>query len=485
MCLSSKDNSKMVETFPQAIDTKKGFESFITKDMDMTHCEEDLNMIPCSYNTCHTLGDLDDISIVESCDCKYVWYCSEDCKRSDISHVCDKDINGIYEVETEKVNARLDVFSVGEMGNLGVVFTGTKRGNKYIRGKFSRQFPPTKKIKDGFEFVYVGGVTTVKINRVITIIPNGKGKLVTSWSRHYGMFDMGRGKGRSYATTISGVKMVGDWEGGLPVGIHNIEREGYKAFGYMKETKMKTVCTSRDIHDSWKKTEYSVCMEKKGPFGKFLPVLVKKDILESRFKHTRVVGMETVGKVKFRKTVHWTGDDGPHGYFCTDGPLISFSSNNTCSKHGQWNYGSICPDISSVPREEISLECTCNKEFEISRKNSNSYVTSKPAPLTLPKVKRCKGGRSNKSLKKTHVEKDTNIRGVSKRDMSVDLAGMSKDMGTILEEGGWDLSSTNNHLKYTRFVDGKKQNFVCAKTSSDVNSWKSEIRVMKNLSRIL
>ena len=435
----------------------------------------------CSERSCENLCDT---SYQKKCMCKYIWYCSEECEKIDTIHECDGDLPGTHGVESEKVQAR--VYVGGVSIDREAVFTGTKKGKKYIRGEVVIDFPPTKIFKKGQRMFYVGQLSTVKIDGVISIIADGKGAFLKSWIRHVGKFSMGKATGMGHSKTISGVTINGKWENDFPTGIHKICRDGYETFGSMKETEMKAACTARDVHDSWKKTEEAVCLEKKGPFGKLLPVIIKKTDLVERFDHSRVVGIETVGKIKFRKTVHWSGENGSHVLNCTDGPLVSFSSSNACSAHGQWNYGSICPKMTTIPTDDIVLECTCqiSKNYLVKSPCDRS-VSSRPVPSSIPKVTRCKGGRSNKSIKNIHVYKDTSIRGLSNRDMSKEVRGVSRDLETALKEGGWGLINRKKHFKFSRVVDGTKQNFVCSKSPSDIRSRKNDLSTMKNMSRRL
>lgn len=478
LCKSCASHSSV--TSPKLSESShKGFEAFVTKGyrgVDVGH----QFVMNCSERSCENLCTS---SYQKECTCTHVWYCSEGCEKSDTTHRCDSRSPRARGVESEKVQARMYVG--GLTFDREAVFTGVKKGKKYVRGEFVVDFPPTRTFKNGQRMFYVGQLSTVKVDGVVSIIADGKGAFLTSWVRHVGKFSMGRKTGIGHVKTISGVTMRGNWENDVATGIHEMCRDGYEAFGSMKETEMKATCTSRDVHDSWKKTEETVCLEKKGPFGKLLPVIIKKSDLINRFDHWRVVGIETVGKVKFRKTVHWTGEDGPHGY-CTDGPLLSFSSSNACSSHGQWNYGSICPSMTTIPREDVVLECTCHiSKLGDAKNQGDSNVSFRPAPSRLPKIRRCKGGRSNKSLKNTHVDRDISIRGVSKRDMSRDVGDVPGDLDTALEEGGWGLTNRKNHFKFSRVVDGRKQNFVCSKSPSDKRSRKNDLAMMKNLSRRL
>lgn len=453
----------------------KGFESFVTKAV----YKEEINsfFMICSREGCTNVEC--DTPYTRDCTCPYHWYCSRECENNDSGHKCDSERPGTVSVTSEKVQARIITSKYNTILDVESYFTGIKRGKKYIRGRFQIQLP------QGHHFVYLGQVTTVKIRGVVTIVPDGKGVLVSGCRRHMGTFVMGKRHGYGCTKTISGVSTKGQWEDDYIKGVHETERDGYVAFACTHETMMQDICTSRDVHDSWKSTEDTICMERKGMFGKFKPVVMKKTQLDNRFEHSRVVGIETVGKVKFRKRVHWSGEHGPIIH-CTDGPVISFSSNNTCSMHGKWNYGSVCPSIHNFPRDGVPMECTCYKGGSVINSfSSDAFVNSRPAPMVLPKVKRCKGGRSNKCLKNTRVDKDTSIRGVSKRDMSMDVQDISGDLDAVLEEGGWGLKNRKNHFKFSRVVDGKKQNFVCSKTPSDKRSRKNDLAMMKNLSRRL
>lgn len=454
----------------------KGFESFVTKDS----CREDINkfFMICSRTGCDTLEC--DTPYARECRCQYQWYCSKNCEDKDVDHKCDSEHTNVVSVTSEKVQARIYTGENKTMIDTHSFFTGIKRGQKYVRGRFQTQLP------NGNTYVYLGKVVTVKVRGVVTIIPHGKGVLVSKYRRYMGTFVLGQREGHGYIKNIRGVSTKGHWENDCIKGVHETERDGYAAFACTHETMMEDLCTSRDVHDSWKNTEDTICLERKGTFGRFNPVVVKKTELDNRFEHSRVVGIETVGKVNFRKRVHWSGEHGPIIH-CTDGPILSFSSNNTCSTHGQWNYGSVCPRMTSVPREEgeIQMECTCSKSKRVLIDTSDASTNSRPVPIALPKVKRCKGGRSNKVKKNTHVDKDTSIRGVSKRDMSKDIGDISGNLESVLEEGGWELKNRKNHFKFSRVVEGKKQNFVCSKTPSDKRSRKNDLSMMRNLSRRL
>lgn len=452
----------------------KGFESFVTKSV----YKEEINQffMICSREGCTSVEC--DTPYTRKCLCPYQWYCSSECEDNDSIHKCDSERPGTVSVTSERIQARIITGKYKTIIDAGSYFTGIKRGKKYIRGRFKIQLP------QGQNFAYLGQVTTVKINGVVTIVPDGKGVLVSGCRRHMGTFVMGKRHGYGYTKTISGVSTKGQWENDCTKGVHETERDGYVAFACTHETIMQDICTSRDVHDSWKSTMDTVCMERKGMFGKFKPVVMKKTQLENRFEHYRVVGIETVGKVKFRRIVHWSGEHGPVIH-CTDGPVISFSSNNTCSAHGQWNYGSVCPRMTDIPTDDISMECTCPKGNRVSICPSEIFVNSRPAPMSLPKIKICKGGRSNKIKTHIHVDKDKSIRGVSKRDMSKDVRDISGDLDSVLEQGGWGLKNRKNHFKFSRVIDGKKQNFVCSKTPSDKRSRKNDLSMMKNLSRRL
>ena len=458
----------------------KGFESFITKGSPLHDVSEDMPMI-CHNKECEKMFYH---SYVCNCDCKFIFYCSEECWKQDSDHQCDSENAGGRMVEREVVQARLIIGS--QKFDKDVLYTGVKKGNKYVRGVFVMMLPPTKYLPDGPCVRYGGEVATVKINGVVSVIAHGRGFILTNYLRHVGTFDMGKRSGAGSMYNTSGLYLEAEWKDNAITGIHKYTRDGYEAFGWTQETCMKVTCTSRDIHDSWKKTEYSVCLEKNGPFGEFIPITIRKTELLTRFDHSRVVDIEKVGKINFKRTVHWTGENGPTGY-CTDGPLISFSSNNSCSAHGKWHYGSICPNITTFQGEEVVPECTCQMSKKITE---GGFVMSKPPPTHVSKVKRCRGGRSNTSLKKPHVArntkntKDAKIRGVSYRDMNRDIDGISDDLGMALREGGWVLKSQKNHFKFSRVVDGTKQNFVCSKTPSVRRTRKNELSVMKNLSRM-
>lgn len=460
----------------------KGFESFVTKDS----CVQEIHkfFMQCSRTGCEKVGC--DTPYTRGCTCPYIWYCSKECEEKDLDHKCDSEQTKISTKTSERVQARIYTGITKEPIDVESSFSGIKRGKKHVRGRFQTTLP------NGSTYVYLGRVTTVKIRGVVTVVPHGKGVLISNCRRHMGTFDMGKRDGYGYAKNISGVSTKGFWEDDCAKGVHETERDGYVAFACTHETKMEDLCTARDVHDSWKNTLDTVCLERKGIFGRFNPVVMKKTELDDRFEHSRVVGVETVGKVKFRKRVHWSGDHGPVVQ-CTDGPVLSFSSNNTCSAHGQWNYGSVCPRMTRVPVEEIGLrmECTCTKR-RMERVAGGSgastpevFVRSRPAPMVIPKVRRCKGGRSNKVKKVVRVDKDAMIRGVSKRDMSKDTRDISGDLGSALDEGGWGLASKKNHFKFSRVVEGRKQSFVCSKTPSDKRSRKNDLSVMRNISRRL
>ena len=458
----------------------KGFESFVTKDS----CLEDITkfVMICSRTGCDMVER--DTPYTRGCNCPYQWYCSKDCEVRDADHKCDSGQTNVTSVTSEKVQARIYTGKYKTMIDTYSFFTGIKKGKKYVRGRFQTLLP------NGNTYVYLGKVITVKIKGVVTITPHGKGVLVSKCRRYMGTFVMGMKEGCGYTKNISGVSTKGHWENDCIKGVHETERDGYVAFACTHETMMEDLCTARDVHDSWKNTEDTICLERKKPFGGFNPVVMKKTELDNRFEHSRVVSVETVGKVRFRKRVHWSGEYGPIVH-CTDGPVLSFSSNNTCFVHGQWNYGSVCPKMTSVPRleeeegEGLQMGCTCSKSKRALVDLSDVSINSRPVPIVLPKIKRCKGGRSNKVKKNIHVDKDTSIRGVSKRDMSKDIGDVTGDLESVLEEGGWCLANRKNHFKFSRVVGGRKQNFVCSKTPSDKRSRKNDLATMRNLSRRL
>lgn len=458
-----------------------GFESFVTKGAPLKSIDRDFQMI-CSRDSCHKLCS--DV-YYKACQCDFVWYCSSGCVGLDTRHECGSSGTGRTRTQTQTVaseRVQVRVVKGGVAFDREAIFTGAKRGRMYVRGKLIIGSLRTDTDTDTPYLAYMGELKTIKINGIVSIIPHGKGVILARRKRHVGNFHMGKRTGVGYSTSITGMTMRGEWRDDKPLGIQVFSRHGYEAFGCVHETSTGVECTARDIHDSWKKTTDTVCLHRG------VPVIVRKESLGNllhRFDHAMDIEIETVGKVRFKKTVHWTGDSGPGGR-CTDGPLISYSSNNTCAVHGAWHLGSVIPKDRVEMKPMGAAECSCRASSRIARGiRSDGYTCPKPVPMSLPKVGRCRGGRSNRCLKKNRVDKDVKIRGVSKRDMSRDVGDVSGDLDAVLEEGGWALKSRKNHFKFTRVVDGETQNFVCSKTPSDKRSRKNDLAMMKNLSRRL
>lgn len=277
--------------------------------------------------------------------------------------------------------------------------------------------------------------------------------------------------------------MEGVWKDDKPSGIYKYTRFCYDVYGTIDETRIKGRNTATELHEAWGKTENMIILVADTENSTYHYKVIPKDELFSMYDNYHEFEIETVGKVKFRKCIHWTGDNGPFAE-CVDGPVYSFSSCNTCPEHGEWNFASMIPAFNpyTADYQDVDEECSCRSKDEM-KIVENGQVFSRPLPVILPKVKKCRGGKSMLKVKEFQHVKDTKVRCISKRDMGMDVDNVSNDLDEILDEGGWSLTSTKKHIKYSRDVGGKKQHFICPKTPSDVRSRKNNLATIRNVSR--
>jgi len=383
------------------------------------------------------------------CVCESVFYCSSICLQADENHwqQCTHNKNNTKYTDTSCkaiMRTRVGPSTITVKGD----FEGVKKGDKFIRGKFS--WTTGIKMLDDTFFIasYIGEMTTVKINGHIVLLPHGKGALKIIELTTIGNFVNGTSGGECDFYHYTNITYKAEVKDGVPVGIYEIYSE--QTCMYVDESIWHIVRTLsvKTLFSGWKKSDHAMILDIKDDMK---PRIVEKREVEG-MEVRRVIYQEKLHNTGFRCCVMGNIGDDSDIY-------IVMSATTGCMEHGTYHYSPTCMKAGGTMMDKnIVMECTCPTKYE-------SIVDESCIEVNItPSVKPLKSHRADKSPTKI---KDRGVRGVSGRDMSKNRKDMTDfSIDGALEDGGWELKRQTNHLVYTRIQDDKKQTFVTSKTPS-------------------